>query len=118
MSNILADLKQFNKQVIQNPNPVIVEFGAVWCGTCHMLSSSIESLRSSHPTPIDFYHVDFEHAKDVVSTYRISYLPTYLLFKNGRVIDLFKGAISREMLSEKFQKLIQATANTSYDDNI
>lgn len=107
----ITDLKQFNARVTKNNKPIIIEFGADWCGTCQMLSKIMVSLLETHKGKIDYFHVDFENTKDVVEMFGVSYLPTYVFLKESKVVDHFTGALSRRAIANKFNQLLSNNLN-------
>lgn len=79
---------------------------ATWCGPCHQIAPVYESLseKLSRPNVFTFVKVDTEKNPDISEKYKISALPTFLLFQDGKVIKTLNGANVAE-LKDLVQKL-------------
>jgi thioredoxin 1 len=70
---------------------VIVDFFATWCGPCKVIAPRLEALEKETPNVV-FLKVDVDECEDVAMEHKISCMPTFLFFKNGKKIDDFSGA--------------------------
>ena len=95
---ILTD-RNFQKEVLENRGPVLVEFGAEWCGPCHMIAPILRDLASEFKGEIKICQMDVDANKQVASQHGIQSIPTFLFFKNGQLVDHIFGAVPREVLS-------------------
>ncbi|KAG8699416.1 hypothetical protein FRC08_005323 [Ceratobasidium sp. 394] len=73
---------------------VVIDFHATWCGPCHQIAPHYESLAASHPQ-VQFLKCDVDAAQDVSRKYSIRAMPTFVFIKNGKQIDLVRGANQR-----------------------
>ncbi|KAI0125372.1 thioredoxin-like protein [Xylariales sp. AK1849] len=73
---------------------VIADFYADWCGPCKMIAPTFESLSTkfSKPGKITFCKVNTDNQQSVASAHGVKAMPTFLIFKNGAVIDTIQGA--------------------------
>jgi thioredoxin 1 len=98
MLKINAD--QFQNEVLNQKGLVFVDFYADWCGPCKMTSSIIEEL-ANEIKEVKFVKVNVDENPDLASQYNIFSIPTFLIFKDGKVIHQFVGARGKEgFLSE------------------
>lgn len=96
------NLENFDQQVTNAASPVLVDFWAAWCGPCSMLSPVVEELAQDHPE-IAFGKVNVDEAPELAQKYQISAIPTLLLFRDGKPVDMSVGVKSKKEL-EAFLK--------------
>lgn len=91
-----------------------LEVFATWCGPCQQIAPVYDSLSESlsHPKIFAFVKVDTEKNPDLTEQYKISVLPTFLLFQDGKVIKTMSGVNVTELkeLVQKLEKQIKAEA--------
>ncbi len=92
----------FDQQVTQASTPVLVDFWAAWCGPCSMVPPGVEEL-AAEPPEITFGKVNVDEAPELAQRYQISSIPTLLLFKDGKPVDISVGVKSKKEL-ETFLK--------------
>jgi thioredoxin 1 len=73
---------------------LIVDFYATWCPPCKAIAPIYEQLSKQHETPgkIAFAKVNVDEQREVAAQYGIQAMPTFLVLKNGNVVDTVKGA--------------------------
>ena len=102
MSVMNINQNNFDDTITQSSSPVLVDFWAAWCGPCSMLSPIVEQLAEEHPE-IAFGKVNVDEATEIAQRYQISAIPTLLLFRDGKPVDMSVGVKSKAEL-EKFLK--------------
>lgn len=106
MHTILTDAK-FEKEVLASPEPVLVEFGADWCGACHMLAPILAQLREEFNGKIRIVRLDVDACKGTVAAYGIQDYPTLVFFEKGEVIDEIAGLVPRQVIAAKLRALLR-----------
>ena len=102
MSVMNINQNNFDDTITQSSSPVLVDFWAARCGPCSMLSPIVEQLAEEHPE-IAFGKVNVDEAPEIAQRYQISAIPTLLLFRDGKPVDMSVGVKSKAEL-EKFLK--------------
>jgi len=98
--------KEFEDKVLNNDKPVVVEFGAEWCGACHILDPVIKQLLTEFDGRVEYCKIDVDEHDGTSKKYGIIDLPTLLFFKNGEVRDHIVGAVPKKVLQEIFNRLL------------
>ena len=88
-------------ELLQDENLVIVDFWAVWCGPCRMLSPVLDEVEEEMADKITVVKVNVDDADEIAMRYRIMSIPTLLFFKNGQVVDKTVGAMPKNLLIDK-----------------
>jgi len=80
---------------------VIVDFWAVWCGPCRMLSPLLDEVEEEMADKITVVKVNVDDADEIAMRFRIMNIPTLLYFKNGQLVDKTVGAMPKNLLVQK-----------------
>ncbi len=92
--------ENFKEEVEQCDDLVIVDFWAVWCGPCQMLSPIIDAL-SEEISDVKFCKVNVDEQQELAMKYNIHSIPTVAFIKNNKVLDLSVGYVPKEELLER-----------------
>lgn len=97
--------KNFGELVENSDKPVVLDFWATWCGPCRMIAPIIEEMSVEFEGKAVIGKVNVDENPDVTVKYGIRNIPTVLFIKNGEVVDKAVGAVSKNVLVEKLEKL-------------
>ena len=96
----------FEAEVLKSALPVLVDFWAPWCGPCRMIGPVIEELAKEYAGKIKVVKLNTDENQDTASNYRISAIPTILLFKAGKVAHELVGLQPKEELKKHLDEMI------------
>ena len=86
---------QFDTMVLETSreSPVLVDFFASWCAPCHHLGPRLAEFARDYAGAFLLAKVDVDREKELAAKYQVQSMPTVLLFKNGKAVDRFVGAV-------------------------
>jgi len=94
----------FEAEVLKATGPVVVDFWAEWCGPCRMVAPVLEKLADELDGKVRVGKVNVDDESGLAGRYGIQSIPTLLLFKDGKVVDQYIGATTRDVLVKMLQK--------------
>ena len=94
--------EHFSTKVLDSKIPVLVEFGAPWCGACKMIEPVLIELASEYAGKVDFYSVDVDEMPALVMDYGIMGVPTLILFRDGKPLHRLTGYRPKTALIKAF----------------
>jgi thioredoxin 1 len=101
---IVATESNFNDEVLQASTPVLVDFWAEWCGPCKMIAPVLDELASEYDGKVKIVKVNIDEHQSLAVQFKITAIPTLLLFKNGEVFEQMVGAKSKRDLKASLDK--------------
>ena len=103
MSEVAVNDTNFEKEVLDESLPVLVDFWALWCGPCRMIGPVVEELATEYKGKLKVCKIDVDQAPNTASKYGVMSIPTIAIFKNGEVVDKVVGAVPKASLVEKIE---------------
>lgn len=105
MAKILESKEQFENDILKTQLPAMVDFFAIWCGPCKMLSPVIDEIASELEGKAVVAKIDSDQLGDLCAQYNIRLLPTLVFFKDGKEVDRIVGMAEKEDILAKLQSL-------------
>lgn len=93
----------FHSEVIEKKGLVLVDFFADWCGPCRMVSPIIDELSAETPD-VSFVKVNVDNDPDLAREYGVASIPTFFIFKDGKVVSKFTGAMGKEGFQQELKR--------------
>ena len=100
----------FQSNVLESSEPVLVDFWADWCAPCRAIAPVIEELATEFEGRIKVGKLDIDHNPVTATQYGIRSIPTLLFFKDGKVVDRAVGVVQKQVLAKKLDTLLEAQA--------
>ena len=94
----------FQTEVMESGEPVLVDFWAPWCGPCKMLAPTIDELAEEYSGKVRIGKVNTDESRQVAASHQISAIPTVMIFKGGEVVERISGLQPKEQLASLLNK--------------
>ena len=102
--------QNFEADVLQSEQPVLVDFWAAWCAPCRMLAPTVEAVAEKFAGSARVVKLNVDDNPSVSQRYGIKGIPTLILFKNGKEEERVVGATSKEAISRMIDKHVSAAS--------
>lgn len=107
LEKMMVDIKEldgdnFQVEVIEAGQPVLVDFSAVWCGPCKMLDPVVKQLAEEWDGRVKVVKIDVDHNPVLAMDYQVMGVPTLIMFKDGAPVERVTGYQPKDRLEKKF----------------
>ncbi|MDD5466529.1 MAG: thioredoxin [Anaerolineales bacterium] len=92
----------FQEEVLESKNPVLVDFTAVWCGPCKMLEPVVKQLAVDLEGKARVVKLDVDENPDLAMRFQVMGVPTLMLFVDGKPLQRVTGYQPKERILAKF----------------
>jgi len=95
----------FDKEITQNDQTVLVDFWAPWCGPCKMISPMLDEIATEKAGSVKVAKVNVDENQNLSVKYNVRAIPALLFFKNGQLRDQVIGMTSKKDLVGRLDAL-------------
>lgn len=93
----------FQAEVLESENPVLVDFYADWCGPCKMMGPIVKELAEKYDGKAKVGKINVDEQPDLAQQFGVMSIPTFIIFKDGAKVASFVGGRNRKDLEELFE---------------
>ncbi|RMH03948.1 MAG: thioredoxin [Nitrospirae bacterium] len=108
MSTLVAQVDQSNweTEVLQSSQLVMVDFWAVWCGPCQMVAPIIDELANEYAGKLKVVKLNTDEAPEIAGRYQIMSIPTIMFFRNGQPVEKLVGVKPKPQFKQVIDTLL------------
>jgi thioredoxin 1 len=97
----------FQAEVLENEQPVLVDFWAPWCGPCRMVAPALEQIASERDD-LRIVKLNTDENQQTAIQYQVLAIPTMILFKNGQEVKRIQGAKPKKAIEADLEPSLTA----------
>jgi len=106
MAGALAEVTtQGFDEFVKGTDVAVIDFSAVWCGPCKMLTPTVEALAGELAGQVNIGKVDIDQQQDLAVRFNVMSVPTLAFFKNGKLADTMIGVAPKDAIKKKIDAL-------------
>jgi len=94
------------EELLKDGKPLVVDFGANWCGPCKLIAPIIDELAAEYEGRVLIGKCDVDENSDLPARFGIRNIPTVLFIKDGEVVDKQVGAAQKAGFKSKIDALL------------
>ena len=93
------------EEILAGDQPVMIDFWAVWCGPCKMLSPVVDEVADEYEGKAVVAKCNVDEADEIAMNYRVRNIPTLLFFKGGELKERLVGVVSKKEITDILDSL-------------
>ena len=99
MAELKITVNNFEKEALQSPLPVLLDFWAPWCGPCWMLAPELKALADEYAGRVVVGKVNVDEEPELAAAFRVASIPTVVVIRDGKVVRTSVGYKPKEALA-------------------
>jgi thioredoxin 1 len=109
MAGAITDVtdSNFQAEVLESSEPVLVDFWAPWCGPCRVIAPALEEIVEERDD-LRIVKLNVDDNQQTAARYNVLSIPTLILFRNGEVAHQIIGAMPKKRLVQEIEPALTA----------
>ena len=104
----------FEKEVVDAGQPVIVDFWAPWCGPCKAIGPMLEDLAGSYGNQMRFTKCNVDDNPVTPGKFGIKSIPTLIFFKDGKVMEQITGMVAKQKVEDSIKNVLAGEGGSPF----
>jgi thioredoxin 1 len=109
----IIELDSDNFEEAVSGGPVLVDFWAEWCGPCRMVAPVLDELAEELDGKVRIGKLNIDQNQELAFKYNVSSIPTFLLFKDGEIVDRMMGAMPKGAFEKFIERNVGEAASVA-----
>ncbi len=110
MKPIHINNESFEHDVLQSSQLTIVDFWAPWCGPCKTMAPILDEIASHYVNTVKVAKLNVDENSETAERFNVIGIPTLIFFRDGQIVDRLVGAVPRNQLETRINRLLNVSA--------
>lgn len=98
--------QNFDTEVLQSENPVLVDFWAEWCGPCKVIGPIVEEIAGEYSEQLKVGKLNVDHNQQTAMKFGVRSIPTLLIIKDGSVANQIVGSVPKDRITKLLEEVM------------
>lgn len=98
--------ENFDSEVLDSDLPVLVDFGAEWCGPCKMIAPIVHNIAEKYAGRLKVCSADVDQMQSIAARYQVMSIPNLVFFKEGSPVEQVVGYMPESQLTAKVDSIL------------